>query len=232
MRRCEHEARLAKPSCLHKVGPEGRPSSPIPAMSPLARSNQRPSGRQRRRGGVVGHNVGTFCFSALEADVAAQARASAGDRAVAAHGGLASLMPSPRDNRRIIDARGRYPQLRGASVSESDGGTRLSFPSTDPGREVISTERQVVGFRHGRASLPARRLRGPCPCRALVFTRAPPPCSSRPSLPFSRQCGARISSFMAYLSSLTGMRRLAVAPSTNGWAGASRVAHAYGLWQR
>ena len=97
-----------------------------------------------------------------------------------------------------------------ASVSESDGGTRLSFPSTDPGREVFQPN-AVVGFRHGRASLPARRLRGPCPAERWS-SRAPPPCSSRPSFPFSRQCGAHIA-FMAYLSSLTGMRRLAVAPS-------------------
>jgi hypothetical protein len=102
------------------------------------------------------------------------------------------------------------------SVSESYGGTRLSFPSTDPGREVFQPN-TVVGFRHGRASLPARRLRGPCPADRWS-SRAPPPCSSRPSLPFSRQCGARIA-FMAYLSSLTGMRRLAVAPSE--WAGPS-----------
>src|SRR5580692_4135644 len=101
-----------------------------------------------------------------------------------------------------------------ASVSESDGGTRLSFPSTDPGREVFQPN-AVVGFRHGRASLPARRLRGPCPAERWS-SRAPPPCSSRPSLPFSRQCGAHIA-YMAYLSSLTGMRRLAVAPSE--WLG-------------
>jgi hypothetical protein len=101
-----------------------------------------------------------------------------------------------------------------AWVSKSDGGTRLSFPSTDPGREVFQPN-AVVGFRHGQASLPARRLRRPCPAERW-FSRAPPPCSSRPSLPFSRQCGAHIA-FMAYLSSLTGMRRLAVAPSE--WLG-------------
>jgi hypothetical protein len=101
-----------------------------------------------------------------------------------------------------------------ASVSESDGGTRLFFPSTDPGREVFQPN-AVVGFRHGRASLAARRLRRPCPAERWS-SRAPPPCSSRPSLPFSRQCGAHIA-FMAYLSSLTGMRRLAVAPSE--WLG-------------
>ncbi len=49
-----------------------------------------------------------------------------------------------------------------ASASESDGGTRLSFPSIDPGREVFQPN-AVVGLCHGRASLPARRLRGPCP---------------------------------------------------------------------
>ena len=75
-----------------------------------------------------------------------------------------------------------------ASVSESDGGTRLSFPSTDPGREVFQPN-AVVGLCHGRASLPARRLRGPCPADRWS-SRAPPPCSSRPFLPFSRRWGA------------------------------------------
>jgi hypothetical protein len=69
---------------------------------------------------------------------------------------------------------------KGASGSESDGGTRLSFPSIDQGREVFQPN-AVVGLCHRRASLPAH-LRGPCPaeCRS---SRAPPPCSSRPFLP-------------------------------------------------
>ena len=49
-----------------------------------------------------------------------------------------------------------------ASVSESDGGTRLSFPSTDPGREVFQPN-AVVGLCQVRPLLPACRLRGPSP---------------------------------------------------------------------
>jgi hypothetical protein len=87
------------------------------------------------------------------------------------------------------------------------------FSFDRPRSQSISTERR--GRFPSRASLPARRLRGPCPAERWS-SRAPPPCSSRPSLPFSRQCGAHIA-FMAYLSSLTGMRRLAVPPSE--WLG-------------
>src|SRR5580693_10702067 len=39
-----------------------------------------------------------------------------------------------------------------ASVSESDGGTRLSFPSRDPGREVFQPN-VVVGLWHEGAPL-------------------------------------------------------------------------------
>ena len=99
-----------------------------------------------------------------------------------------------------------------ASVSESDGGTRLSFPSIDPGREVFQPN-GVVGPCHGRPSLPARRLRGPCPVDRW-FSRAPiPPCSSWPFLPMFHVnvmlfMTTRIA-FVAHFSSLTGMRRLA-----------------------
>jgi hypothetical protein len=48
------------------------------------------------------------------------------------------------------------------SVSESDGGTRVSFPSTDPGREVFQPN-AVVGLCQGRPLLPACRLHGPSP---------------------------------------------------------------------
>ena len=51
------------------------------------------------------------------------------------------------------------------SVSESDGGRRLSCPSTDPGREVFQPN-AMVGLCRGRASLPARRSCDRRPSRA------------------------------------------------------------------
>ena len=113
--------------------------------------------------------------SALEADVAAQ------------------LAPVRRIERSQLRANShRYAVswvhrriIRSAQVSESDDGTRLSFPSIDPGREVFQPN-GVVGLchgPHGRASLPARRLRGLCPVDRWS-SRAPiPPCSSHPSSP-------------------------------------------------
>jgi hypothetical protein len=139
-------------------------------MSPLARrTSARPVGSAGVRG-VVGHNVGTFLQRA-RSERGCLARASAGDRAVAAQGGLASLLPSPR----IIAALSTPAvgtRSSWASVSESDGGTRLSFPSTDPGREVFQPN-AVAGLCHGRAPLPARR-RSPCPADHWS-SRAPPP---------------------------------------------------------
>ena len=128
-----------------------------------------------------------------------------------------------------------------ALVSESDGGTRRSFPSIDPGREVFQPN-AVVGLCHGRAS----RLRGPCPA-GRWSSPAPPPCSSRPFLPKLHPnvllfTTTRIA-FMAYLSSLTGMRRLAfsffrAAPTArvavvNGfrWRQRPPLARARRLWQ-
>ena len=70
VRRCEHDARLAKPSCLHKVGPAGRPSSAIP---PCRRLLVEPASiRQAAEEGEV-WSATTLApsFSALEADVAA-----------------------------------------------------------------------------------------------------------------------------------------------------------------
>jgi len=69
-----------------------------------------------------------------------------------------------------------------ASVSESDGGTRLSFPSRDPGREVFQPN-VVVGLWHEGAPLRAPRPRGPRPANRWS-SRAPPRCSPRPFLRF------------------------------------------------
>jgi hypothetical protein len=181
-------------------------------MSPLARrTNARPAGTEGGRG-VAGHNVGTFLQRARSGR-GCSARASAGDRAVATQGGLASLMPPPG----IIAALSTPAvgtRSSWASVSESDDGTRLSFPSIDPGREVFQPN-AVVGLCHRLASLPARRLCGPCPADRWS-SRAPiPPCSSRPFLPMLHVNAALLMTtrvaFVAYPSSLTGMRRHAFA---------------------
>ena len=130
VRRCEHDARHPKPRCLHKVGPAGRPSSTIPPCRRLLVEPAAPVGSEGGQG-VVGHNVGIFLQRARSGR-GCSARASMGDRAVAAQGGLASLCrlmgSSPH-----IDA-GDDARTSWACVSESDDGTRLSFPSTDPGR--------------------------------------------------------------------------------------------------
>src|ERR1700722_5516723 len=141
-------------------------------MSPLAhRTRVHPAGSGGGRG-VVGHNVGTFLQRA-RSGCGCLARASAGDRCGRSSGRIGIVIPSPG----IIAALSTPAagtRSSWASVSESDGGTRLSFPSTDPGREVFQPN-AVVGFCHGRASLPARRLRGPCPAERWS-SRAPPPC--------------------------------------------------------
>ena len=69
-----------------------------------------------------------------------------------------------------------------ASVSENDGGTRLSFPSRDPGREVFQPN-VVVGLWHEGAPLRAPRPRGLSPANRWS-SRAPPRCSPRPFLRF------------------------------------------------
>src|SRR5271166_448508 len=81
-------------------------------MSPLAhRTSARPVGSGGGRG-VAGHNVGTFLQHARSGR-GCSARASAGDRAVAAHGGLASLSrllgssPHYRRRRSVPATRGR-----------------------------------------------------------------------------------------------------------------------------
>jgi hypothetical protein len=107
------------------------------------------------------------------------ASASAGDRAAAAQGELASLVRLPGFTAALsTPAVGTRRSL--ASVLESDCGTRLYFPSTDPGREVFQPN-AAVGLCHGLAPLPARRLRGPRPVDRW---------SSRASSISSRQAGA------------------------------------------
>src|SRR5580692_2380411 len=116
-------------------------------MSPLARrTSVHPAGSGGGRG-VVGHNVGTFLQRARSGR-GCSARASARDRAVAAQGGLASLCRLPG----IIAALSTPAvgtRSSWASASESDDGTRLSFPSTDPGREVFQPNVVVVSVTGG-----------------------------------------------------------------------------------
>jgi hypothetical protein len=110
-------------------------------------------------------------------------------------------MPSP-DHHRIVDAAWGPASAR-ASVPESDGGTRLSFPSRDPGRSVFQPN-VVVGLCHGRVPL---RAPGPRPVDRWT-SRAPPRYSPRPYVHINAALfmATRIA-FMVYSLSLTGMRR-------------------------
>jgi hypothetical protein len=110
-------------------------------------------------------------------------------------------MPSP-DHHRIVDA-ASVPASARASVPESEVGTRLSFPSRDPGREVFQPN-VVVGLCHGR---PPLRAPGPRPVDRWT-SRAPPRCSPRLYIHINAALfmATRIA-FMAYSLSLTGMRR-------------------------
>ena len=160
---------------------------------------------------MVGHNVGTFLQRARSGR-GCLARASAGDRAVVAQGGLASLCSLQGSSPHYRRPR-PGPAARGVGVGKRRWYATI-FSFDRPRSRSISTERR--GRFPSRAGFtPRSSSPWPLPCRALVFTRASV-FIPRPSLPFSRQCGAHIA-FMAYLSSLTGMRRLAVAPSE--WLG-------------
>jgi len=87
-------------------------------------------------------------------------------------------MPSPGSSPHC-QCRRSIPGSSCASASESDGGTRLSFPSTAPGREVFQTN-TAIGLDHVRAPLPARPLRSPCPADRWSSRAPTPPSSSRP----------------------------------------------------
>jgi hypothetical protein len=92
------------------------------------------------------------------------------------------------DHRRTIDARTAGSRSPWASAPESDGGTRLSFPSRDPGRGLHQPN-VVLGLYHGRAPLRALRPRGPRPAN-LWSSRAPPRCSPPAVPPLSHQYSA------------------------------------------
>src|SRR4029077_10750988 len=134
-------------------------------MSPLARrTSVHPVGSGGGRG-VVSHNVGTFLQRARSGR-GCLARASAGDRAVAAQGGLASLCrlqgssPHYRRPRPGPAARGR--RCRKATVVRD----YLFLRQTR-----ISTERR--GRFPSRAGFtPRSSSPWPLPWRALAFTRA------------------------------------------------------------
>ena len=131
-------------------------------------SNQRPSVGSGGGRGVVGHNVGTFLLRARSGR-GCLARASAGDRAVAAQGGLASLYrlqgSSPHYRRP-----GRDPQLVGVGVGKRRWYATI-FSFDRPRSRSISTERR--GRFPSRAGFtPRSSSPWPLPCRALVFTRA------------------------------------------------------------
>jgi hypothetical protein len=71
MRRCEHDARLPKPSCVHKVGPAGGPSSSIPPCRRLL-VEPAPIRQAAEEDEVWAAATLAPSLSALEADVSAQ----------------------------------------------------------------------------------------------------------------------------------------------------------------
>src|SRR5208337_1328201 len=110
-------------------------------MSPLARrTSARPVGSGGGRG-VVGRNVGTFLQRARSGR-GYSARASAGDRAVAAQGELASLCRLLGHRRILTPA----VSTRGRSVSERGQDTKVHFMPLS--RERIGNAYRV-GSIHG-----------------------------------------------------------------------------------
>jgi hypothetical protein len=147
-------------------------------MSPLL-VEPAPVRQAAEEGGVWSGTTLAPSFSALEADVAAQLGPVRGiERSQLRTDWIA--MPSPGIIATIstpaVGTRSSW-----ASGSESDDGTRLSFRSTNPGREV-SQPNAVVGLCHGLAPLPARSLR-PCPADRWS-SRAPPPFHPGRSFPY------------------------------------------------
>ena len=108
-------------------------------------------------------------FSALEADVAAQLAPVRGIERSQLRADWHRYAVS-RDHRRIIDARGRDPQLVGVGVGKRRWYATI-FSFDRPRSRSISTERR--GRFPSRAGFtPRSSSPWPLPCRALVFTRA------------------------------------------------------------
>jgi hypothetical protein len=78
---------------------------------------------------VAGHNVGTFLQRARSGR-GCSARASAGDRAVAAQGGLASLRVA------LFAAKGKFGQAYVSDIPRLSPGRQPSFPSHGPFRRA------------------------------------------------------------------------------------------------
>jgi hypothetical protein len=123
-------------------------------MSTLARrTSARPVGSGGGRG-VVGHNVGTFLQRARSGR-GCSAPASAGDRAVAAQGGLASLCRLLGSSPPAVGARGR--RCRKAKVVRDDLFPRQRRVSTEP-RKPLERDQVKVSFSlRGRRWPPSRR---------------------------------------------------------------------------
>jgi hypothetical protein len=117
---------------------------------------------------VVGHNVGTFLQRARSGR-GCLARASAGIERSQLRADWHRYAVS-RDHRRIIDARGRYPQLVGVGVGKRRWYATI-FSFDRPWSRSISTERRRR-FPSWAGFTPRSSSPWPLPCRALVFTRA------------------------------------------------------------
>ena len=116
---------------------------------------------------MADHSVGTFLQRAGNGR-GCSVRASAGDRAVAAQGGLASLS---RDNRRLADAGRSMPAPHGRGGVGKRRLYATIFSCDSPRSRSISSERR--GRHLSRAgSAPGSSSPWPLPCRPLTFTRA------------------------------------------------------------
>jgi hypothetical protein len=148
-------------------------------------------------------------FSALEADVAAQLAPVRGIERSQLRADWHRYAVF-RDQRCIIDAGGQHPQPVGVGVGKRRWYATI-FSFDRPRSRSMSTERR--GGSLSRAGFtPRSSSLWPLPWQSLVFTHASP--VFIPAVPSMFNVNAvlfmttRIA-FMAYLSSLTGMRRLA-----------------------
>src|SRR5208282_5842280 len=128
-----------KPSCVHKVGPSGRPCSTIPPCRRLL-VEPAPVWQAAKEDEVWSATTLAPSFSALEADVAAQLAPVRGIERSQLRADWHRCAVS-WDHRRIIDAGGRHPQPVGVGVGKRRWYATI-FSFDRPRSRSISTERR------------------------------------------------------------------------------------------
>ena len=176
-------------------------------MLPFARrTNARPVGSEGGRG-VAGHNIGTFLQRARSGR-GCSTRANAGDRAIAAQGGLASLRvalfaakgKSDRAERSVQDPKASRPRRRSSWAARilADARASRGIAGGKPGLNRLKTDLKSgaspcptyenlalfpwVGF-HAPAPSQARRSHAPSSIRMAIRRRRR---SQRTDEPFRR----------------------------------------------